>query len=181
MIKMKKFLVSIGLLVLLSSCSGDDSSSSGNLNTVSIEVTGDFEAEKLGIADFGLIDIGSTNSWELNMSDINPQTFNLRFVLNSVNQAIQRPTPGTYEIGFETNSNSVFTAFYIDVPNGNLSESKEYTTLDENYGGTLTIDSSDNDVVTGSFEFTAAHVDEDFNVIGEINVVGEFEALRNNF
>ena len=43
-------------------------------------------------------------------------------------------------------------------------------------GGTLSIESSDEDWVVGSFEFTVETFDENMNVVGTIHVSGNFEA-----
>jgi len=102
-------------------------------------------------------------------------------MLVSTTEEVNQPSPGTYEIGFEANSSDVFTAIYAHIPGGNFSETVEYSTLptgDQVYGGTLVIETSNANVVSGSFDFTAAKVDDDFNVIGEISVSGDFTARK---
>lgn len=170
------------LFFSLTCCSSDDDSASNetNFGDFNLNVSGDFNATKSGFADFDKLDINTFETWELNMIDTNPQSLSLTLSLNSATSEINQPTPGTYEIGFEPNSNSIFSVVYTHIPDGNFSESVEYTTLpvDDNgsFGGTLTIETSNSEVVSGNFEFTVAKLDDNFNVDGTINVSGTFSA-----
>ena len=165
------------------SCSSDDEGSSENLDFGNFElsVTGDFTQETNGFADFDSLSAFGVNSWEISMNDINPSTVSLQLSLVSSTGEVSQPSPGTYEIGFDANSSDVFSAIYVHIPDGNFFETVEYTTFstaDQAYGGSLIIETSNANVVSGSFNFTAAKVDDDFNVIGEIAVSGEFNARK---
>jgi hypothetical protein len=72
----------------------------------------------------------------------------------------------------------VFTAIYVELPEGDINNAEQYNTKTEGYGGTLVIEASDSGIVTGNFNFTAAQTDENDNVVKEITVNGDFEALR---
>ncbi|MCH8534307.1 MAG: hypothetical protein LAT51_04485 [Flavobacteriaceae bacterium] len=183
--KIKKIsILFITLSFVMFSCSSDDegSPSSSNFGDFDLTVTGDFEANKSGFADFDGLDAFGSQTWEISMNDNNPSTVSLQFMLFSAIGDVNQPSPGTYEIGFEANSDSVFTAIYAHIPNGSFSETVEYSTLphseDMNYGGTLTITTSTDGRVSGNFQFTAAKTDNDFNVVGEISVSGEFNARK---
>ena len=177
-------LVALVVMSLAStSCSSDDEGSSENLDFGNFElsVTGDFTQETNGFADFDSLSAFGVNSWEISMNDTNPSTVSLQLSLVSSTGEVSQPSPGTYEIGFEANSNNVFYAIYTHIPNGNFMQAVEYSTINEgetSYGGTLEIEESTNDLVKGSFQFTAASVDDNFNVIGEISVSGEFTAKK---
>lgn len=165
------------------SCSSDDEGSSENLDFGNFElsVTGDFTQDTSGFADFDGLSAFGVNSWEISMNDTNPSTVSLQLSLVSSTGEVSQPSAGTYEIGFEANSSDVFTAIYVHIPDGNFFETVEYSTLatgDQVYGGTLIIETSNANVVSGSFNFTAAKVDDNFNVIGEIDVSGEFTARK---
>jgi len=175
-------ILSILLLSFIACSSDDDASPSGsNFGDFQLDVSGDFNAQKSGFADFDGLEAFGSQTWEISMNDNNPSTVSLQFMLFSAIGEVNQPSPGTYEIGFESNSDSVFTAIYTHIPDGNFSETVEYSTLptgDQVYGGTLVIETSNANVVSGSFDFTAAKVDDDFNVVGEISVSGEFNARK---
>ncbi|MFA7649340.1 MAG: hypothetical protein WCY06_03315, partial [Flavobacteriaceae bacterium] len=65
-------------------------------------------------------------------------------------------------------------------PNGSFSNSVEYSTTYGNNAnnGTLTITSSTENTVKGSFECTAYRVDNNLNIVGTIQVVGDFTANK---
>ena len=175
---MKKLCLALSICLLLVSCSNDDNPNSGRIYGYTLQVTGDIEAEKIGVANFSLVTLGGANSWELNMFDLDPQSMSLQLAISSNTQVIQRPEPGTYTIGDVDESNSVFTAIYVELPEGDINNAEQYNTKTEGYGGTLVIEASDSGIVTGNFNFTAAQTDENGNVVKEITVNGDFEALR---
>ncbi|MGM0634529.1 MAG: hypothetical protein ACQESK_00575 [Bacteroidota bacterium] len=183
---MKKKPIFLCLFVLLllgfSACSSDDDSSSGpsstdDLGSTNFVVTGDFEAEKSGFADFASLDLGSISTWEISTHDYSPQTFSLNFMLTSATNEVAQPEPGTYTIGFETNSTEVFHVVYTRIDDGDFSSAVEYTTWDSD-SGTLTIQSATENQVTGSYDFTAYYYDDAFNKTSEIQVSGEFAAKK---
>ena len=168
------------LLIILVACSSDDKGSSDgtDFGNFQLTVSGDFEATKSGFADFDGLDAFGVQTWEISMNDNNPSTISLQFMLASSTTQVARPSTGTYEIGFDANSTSVFSAIYTHIPDGNFMASEEYSTLPEGYGGTLTITSSSDNKVEGSFEFSVAKTDNNFNVVGDITVSGEFNARK---
>lgn len=172
---------------VLASCgSDDDSSTNSNMGSFELTVTGDFEATKSGFADFDSLDAFSLQSWSIDMSDAkeNQQSMSLSLSASSAVQDVSRPTPGTYQINFSATDASIYNAIYAHIPNNNFLETEEYSTLplsDGNYSGTLTITKSTEENVSGSFEFTAAKTDDDFNISGEITVKGEFNAYKRRF
>lgn len=186
--KNSNLITSIILVLLLSliSCSSDDDNPNNGQEFGSFEltVTGDIEATKSGFADFTQFNFSSLQDWSIDMFDPNgsSQTMDLSISTSSAVEDVSRPEPGTYDIGFSATDPSVFSAIYVHIPNGNFSESVEYSTLpisdDTSYGGTLTITTSTENTVSGSFEFTAAKVDDNLNITGEINVSGEFTANK---
>lgn len=168
------------LVVLITAC---DSNNNGadpitNADDFQLEVSGDFQTTASGFADFEGRSAFGVNSWEISMNDNNPQTLSLQLSLNSSSSDVSRPSPGTYDVGFEPNSTSVFTAIYTHIPDGSFVNSEEYSTLSEGFGGTLTITSSSENRVEGSFDFSLAKTDDNFNVTGEIEVKGEFTASK---
>lgn len=148
-----------------------------DLGNASLTVSGDVEGQRQGMADFNSLHVMNLYTWEILIHDYNPQTFSLDFMLLS-NEPIDRPGPGTYEIGSGTAEPTIFTASYSDVEDG-FTNSTEYSTLFGEYGGTLTITESSDEQVKGTFEFTAADIDlENDRVLGEISVSGEFTARQ---
>ncbi|WP_293011560.1 hypothetical protein [Mongoliibacter sp.] len=168
------------LVLLLTACDGNDNGSdpTSNADDFQLEVSGDFQTTASGFADFDGMSSFGVNTWEISMNDNNPQSLSLQLMLTSSSSDVSRPSPGTYEIGFEPNSAAVFTAIYTHIPEGDFMASEEYSTLSEGYGGTLTITSSSENRVEGSFNFSVAKTDDNFNVTGEIEVIGEFTASK---
>lgn len=184
----RKLLKSTLLLILLFgllSCSDNSSGPDENEEEgeTSITITGDFDAEKTGEANFkGEQNIGKT--WAINIYDEFPQTFHVFFQTGNpfgTDQAT-RPGPGTYSIGFDESDNSIFSAEYTAYSNdGEL----HYTTNTDLCGesahdDTLTIESSTAESVEGSFEFDAVFytVDGDLQCDYDriITVSGQFKA-----
>lgn len=179
-IKSTLTIILLSLFIGTTSCDSDDKGSSEgtDFGSFQLNVSGDFEATKSGFADFDGLDAFGVQTWEISMNDDNPSTISLQFMLASSTTQVTRPSTGTYEIGFDANSTSVFSAIYTHIPDGNFMASEEYTTLPHGYGGTLTITSSSDDKVEGSFDFSVAKTDENFNVSGEITVSGQFSSRK---
>jgi hypothetical protein len=180
--KLYYFLVFLSFAFSGYSCSDDnDGPEDISMGEANFTVSGAVEGEKSGQADFHhLTDLpGGLENWEISIHDFSPQTFSLQFSLSSSN-SITQPGTGTYEIGFEANSSNVFLAIYTHIPNGDFMNSTEYSTL---WGGagTLTITTSNEDTVSGSFQFSATEVDDELNVVGTINITGEFTAKKRQF
>lgn len=177
-------LLTITALALINySCSDDDESSGGSdIGDATITVSGDVQEQKSGMADFHhLTDLpGGMETWEISIHDFSPQTFSLQFMLTSATSEITQPGVGTYEIGFTPNSTSVFTAIYTHIPDGDFMNSTEYSTL---WGGTgtLNITTSNDNTVSGNFQFSASKVDDELNIVGTIEVSGEFTANKRQF
>jgi len=164
-------------LVMPSCSSSDDNNITSKLGEIKFSISGGIEANKEGIADFDKLDIMNTSTWELGGHDISPQTFSLYFSLLSANQSITRPQPGTYTIGFDVNNSDAFHAVYTHIEDGDFANSVEYTTWEQN-SGTLTIDSSSEDKVTGSFNVTLYKYDDTLNIEDEIQLNGTFSANK---
>ncbi|MCC5940222.1 MAG: hypothetical protein JJU37_01665 [Balneolaceae bacterium] len=180
---MKKliYLSAIFLLAFtLTFCSDDHPVGPGSddLGEVEISVTGDVQTSFEGIADFDLMDEFSINQWELFFNDISPQTFSVQIFTNNADE-MERPSEGTYEIGSDPNAEEVFTAIFNELEE-DLTDGTEYTTFHDDSGGELVITESSEDVVRGSFTFTAKSVDSETNEIdGEVEVTsGEFVAVQ---
>jgi len=179
-------LFSIGLIA----CENDDNKNNPPNNSdfgeITLKVTGDLNANFSGMADFHLLKILNTESWEVNGHNYNPQTFSITISDIAVNGASQRPKPGTYTIGSSTNADFSVDLTYI--PDGDFINTVEYSTSlladlaepAENRG-TLTITSSNEDTVKGHFECTAFRIDDDLNIVETIEISGEFTANKRRF
>jgi hypothetical protein len=177
----------------LISCDDDPVSSDDDLGAGSVSVSGDVNADASGIADFSGIEDGpgGVHSWSITVNDFNPQTFSLQF-LHVAHDPISHPAEGTYEIGmgsstpFDEEDDMAFTGIYTHIENGDFMNAVEYSTLpcdeDSDFEGTLTIESSESDLISGSFQFTAAYYDYDdmgnCEIHGTIDVSGDFTAIE---
>src|SRR5690625_7155205 len=87
---------------------------------------------------------------------------------------LSKHTTDTYEIGFAANDYNVFFGSFVNIENNDFGNAVEYSTFES--VGTLTIETSTDERVTGHFEYTA-HTDDDMgNISGTINVSGSFDA-----
>lgn len=169
-----------GALVLLglsSAACAEGPGRSSVSGSFSIAVEGGAEEQKRVHADFEAIESGLTvNVWELQLRDTRPWTVTL--TLTRQMQGPPEPPPvGTYEIGYRPVDARVFSA--VLVRRGNRDgESREYSTFHPDTGGTLTITESTDDLVSGTFEFTAVRDDGGSGREAERIVVsaGEFSA-----
>jgi hypothetical protein len=176
-------------MFLIISCDDDPASTDDDLGEGSVSVTGDINAEASGIADFWGIEDGpgGIHSWEIYINDYAPSTFSLQFMQVS-QEPISRPQEGTYEVGlsvenpFDGNDERVFSGIYNHFEDGDYINPLEYSSFpcagDPDFGGTLTIESSDSDMISGHFQFTAAHYE--FDDSGNCEILGTIE-LNGNF
>lgn len=174
---MKKFICLIFAFALLSSCSDSTSSTDDDLGEVNFEISGDLSGQKSGVADFYGMSSSGVHTWEISMTDIGPQTFSFQ-IMKFSDEEITRPGTGTYSIGPDFIGDDDFTA-YFTVIEGDT----EYSASEEGYGGTVTITTSDSDLVEGTFEVTLADYDiEAGEAVGELTITeGQFSARARQF
>ncbi|MFN2424567.1 MAG: DUF6252 family protein [Cryomorphaceae bacterium] len=138
-------------------------------------MSGDVEASHSGIADFSSFEISGIYNWDINMVDNNPITFSMSFTQIGF-EPIEQPGPGTYELGL--GGDNTYIASYIAYEDDNPFDGEEYLV---GYGGTsgeLVITTSTDELVEGTFSFTAARLDDDGVVQGTVTVSnGEFSAV----
>ncbi len=173
----------IVFIFALSGCSDNSSSTTSSdehFGYISLTVTGAIDAvhecdNSPGcVVSFGRsqFEIGNNTyyTWLIESGDY---TSFLPFEISttSINTAVSRPSPGTYDIGSEMAPS--FSAGYSNIEGG-LNDDHSYETTNQT-GGTLTIESSTNERVTGSFEFTAVHIDEGNSQT--VTISGRFEAV----
>lgn len=168
--------------ILLFSCSGDDDGSSnlGNedFGEVTITLSGDLQGTRTGIADFNHLDLGNLHEWELSFNDYSPNTFDMSLILLGEDLP-EVPSPGTYEIGFEPMSSNVFLGSFYNFINEDYDNAIEYSTMQS--GGTLTIQTSNSERITGSFDFVAQSRDDYGNVLESVQISGTFSANKRLF
>lgn len=185
--KLYVFILIISLSVALSACSDDSSgpeTGTDDIGDTTFSVSGDVDSNHAGQADFwGLDGDYGLNTWEISMHDFNPQTFNLSFMLSSTSP-ISRPEPGTYDI----NDADGFTVIYEYIENQDYANAKEYSNVlwlcseTNPSNGTLTISSSSDSEVRGTFNVSLSSVDIDDSGncvdMGSVNITGEFRATE---
>ena len=184
---MKSFLNIITLAILMAltiSCSDNGSNSTGPdeiFGSISMTVTGAIDAvhecdnRASCVVSFGevITEIGSTTiyTWQIEAGDFT--TFlPFGFSSTSFNSPVNRPAPGSYTLG--SGMAPSFEAGYSNIEGG-LNDDFSFETTDS-VGGTLVIETSTSERVTGSFEFDAIHIDEGDN--RTITVTGTFEAIN---
>ncbi len=184
--KIYTILIATLISTTMSSCGSDDDNGSGTPNPdemfgyISVTITGAIEATHecenrascVVVFSENVTEAGNTAiySWAVETGDYNTFIFSIN--TTSFNSPVSRPTPGTYEIGSEMSP--FFSAGYSNIEGG-LNDDQSYRTTSD-VGGTLVIESSSNEKVTGSFQFTAIHIDEGDD--RTINVNGEFIAIN---
>jgi hypothetical protein len=178
---MRYFTMIFAILILffVYGCS-DDSSGPGemdDLGEATLSVSGDIDINHTGQADFWSMQFSGLNTWEIHMNDFNPQTFSLTFLLTSLD-AIERPGTGTYEL----NEADGFSVIYEFIENQDFQNAREFsnTFCDNSDNGTLTISSSSDSEIRGSFNTTISEYDIDdagqcVN-LGTVTVSGNFRA-----
>lgn len=164
----------LALIFCYPGCSDDSSSSNnGSPGESNLTVSGEIEGEFSGWALFNYTETSHGNSWSINMTD--NQTYNLSLSLSSVDTPISQPEPGTYNIG---GGSSEFLPIFTDIETGGIGAGGdyEYSTLFEENTGTLTIEESTEETISGSLKFYAGQTDDEGNLINMITVDGDFTA-----
>lgn len=187
-----RFLIALLFLIGVSCSDNSTDPDIDSFGEITLKVTGDFEAERTGYADFHGLDLGSTYVWQIAGNDLSPQTFSLG-ISHISTDPIERPESGSYEITtpaagmapWEEPGPMTFSPTYTHIENGDFEGAVEYSyvlcTEEFPGGGTLNITSSTADKVSGTFQFTAHNIDIDDmgNCIlqGTIHISGSFDAL----
>ena len=172
-------------LIGLTACS--DSSTDPDTNTpgdATVTITGAIEGEHEGWGLFNHTELPQGESWGISLTNNN--TFHVQISISAIDGtategSVSRPSPGSYVIGRPGTGSSVYVGIYTDIESGGVGAGAdyEYATLYEETGGTLTIESSNDESVEGHFEFVAAHdADEQGNPYGFVTVSGEFSATN---
>jgi len=171
----------LSFLMTFMSCS-DDSSGPGDLDDLgeaSMNVSGDIDTNHSGQADFWSMQFSGINTWEIHMNDFNPQTFSLTFLLTSM-EAIERPEAGTYEL----DELEGFSVIYEYIEDQDFENAREFSNVfcDDSDNGTLTISSSSDSEIRGSFNTTISEYDIDNSGqcvnLGTVNITGNFRATQ---
>lgn len=147
-------------------------SGNGDGGYSSMLVEGDVEGEFEGFATFPevLLDDGT---FGIDLTDNSEFSLNLRIEVADGTV----PEPGTYDIGTGGGfSDEAFTAIYADLREG-MMEATEYTALQEG-SGQVEITDSGEDFADGTFEFEAEENPFDEAEDGQIQVEGQFEAVK---
>ncbi len=165
----------------LAACSDDDGSPDipGEHNgSANFQVSGEIEGEYSGIADFRAFEMSGIHTWDITMIDQDPITFSVSFTQVG-SDLIDRPEPGTYELGITPGNQSDDTYMasfenYVDGP----FQSDSYTVGIGDTTGELIITSSSDELIEGTFSFTAVRLDDEGNLGETIAVTdGEFSAV----
>lgn len=174
-------LISFVSFFIISACSGDDDLPDipGEHNgSVTFQVSGEIEGEYSGIADFRAFEMSGIHTWDITMIDQDPITFSVSFTQVG-SEPIDRPDPGTYELGITPGNQSEDTYMgsfenYVDGP----FQSDSYTVGIGDTTGELIITSSSDELIEGTFSFTAVRIDDEGNLGETIAVTdGEFSAV----
>ena len=169
----------------LNACS--DNSTDPDTNTpgdAEVTITGAIEGEHEGWGLFNHTELPQGETWGITLTNNN--TFHVQISISTLDGtategSVSRPSPGSYVIGRPGTGSSVYVGIYTDIESGGVGAGAdyEYSTLHEDTGGTLTIESSTDESVEGYFEFEAAHdADEQGNAYGFVTVSGEFSATN---
>ncbi len=187
------FLITISLMMITNcsdNVSGTDDPDKPGSHNLEFSISGDVEDEKTGIIGFfGAGESSFANEsdhmWQLlsEDSDPGPQTFRLDFIYMDLDEKVSRPVPGTYDVGSisytEDPDSPVFTVSYVNTQQSIAYSSAFAEICGEEYAhtGTLTIDTSTEELVTGKFAFDAFACDQG-SISATINLTGEFTAPR---
>lgn len=181
------------IMVFIGSCSDNSTGPDGSddSGSATLTITGDFEAERTGFADFYASPelSGGMYYWQISIHDFAPQTFDLAIMRIDFNE-IERPSVGTYEISeqipnpFSDDDEIIFFADYTHIVDEDFNNTTGYSTSlicpEFSAGGELNITSSSNSEISGNFEFSAHHIeyDSEGNCVLEssITVSGQFTA-----
>lgn len=198
---MKYGIFSVSLMFSIMSivgCGGGGSSSNngntgggsgGGPGDVTLTASGAVTGQFSGMMDFHYMefdDVGVEGArWELSGHDSGAdggQSFSLTMAIESFvdgGESIGRPPVGDYDIGFEPNSDEVFSAIFTHIGEGGFMDTTEYASDMDSYTGTLTITESTADSVTGHFVadlFWEDYCTADGCVGDSININGSFTA-----
>src|SRR5690554_3353676 len=183
------FLLMLFILSALISCSDNDKNIDppsepelkSALGSASLNFSGEIEGQHKALADFDDLYIGKRNTWKITMQDYSPQTFEVTIFKMSSTGGAARPVPGTYEIGGNLSSPNVYWATVVLRESESISEVIEYSSMVDKTG-TLIIDASDDEAVSGSLEFTAHQYDPvSLEVLNTTTVTGSFIAKQKIF
>lgn len=146
---------------------------------VDFSVSGDFEAEKSGMAYFERDTFFSDYDFlTISCMDLDPNTFffEIEAVITDGESEI---TVGTYPVGGDLSGTAeqTFHVLYDEYPAGG--EYLEYESDVFEQSGTITIDVINKKEIRGSFDITVYSYDEEGNSTGEIKLVGNFSAGPN--
>lgn len=164
------------VLIAAYACSDNSTESGGKSGAGegSFTISGDLDGENTGIANFRAFEMSGVHTWDINILDQNPITYTIDFRLMS-DEPIDRPQPGTYELSTSSFDGTTFTGTYTFFENNQMKPDGYIVAAPaSNTEGTLIITASSDDIVEGTFHFTAKNIETG----GTITVSnGEFSAV----
>lgn len=173
--KLNILMLSIILLAAFA-CSDNSTKSGGEpgKGEGSFTISGDLEGEKTGISNFRAFEMSGVHTWDINILDQNPITYTIDFRLMS-DEPIERPQPGTYELSTSSFDGTTFSGTYTFFEDNQMDPDGYIVGLPgSDTEGTLIITSSSEDLVEGTYQFTAKNIESG----GTITVSnGEFSAV----
>jgi len=191
---------------LLISCSGSSTGSTQNdeVGSATITISGAFDAKKEGMATYSTITGNVPGGfqqfhWRLDIEgeeqvEGGDEVFSLSFSSTFMDESIDYPAPGSYEINADiivSNNLTFWSVYEAVVYNSQFQpiETTRYTTLcfdnqESEIGGVFIISSTGTDRVTGSFNVEALYADKDNSecITGnKVTISGEFTATKSEF
>lgn len=145
--------------------------------SASFVVSGEHEGEYSGVAYFRSFEMRGMHSWGITLVDQKPMTFTVSFSQTG-GEPIARPEVGTYTLGINPGNkqDDIFlTSFeYFE---SNPSKSDSYSVGIGKSSGVMEITKSTDELIEGTFSFTAERF-EGAEVVGNIEVTdGKFSAV----
>ncbi len=193
----------VALMLFIISCSGSSTDTSRSVQNSSIlSITGDFNAQKQGMAIYSTTTAtlpgtaGQFYVWEIEIIgeeavDGGDEVFTLSIMSVFLNEFLEKPETGSYEIGgdFLGNELTFYSVYEAAVFNSQFEIISEfrYTTLCESFSdatGVLNITETGTNSVTGNFTVDAFYVNMDTSECShdkKISVSGEFTATKSEF
>lgn len=176
-------LLTVGIV----SCSSDDDTPPGPIKPAGSDIgsgtftmSGDEQGVRSGMAYFELITIEGLGSkiWTIDIYDHSPQTFSLGFSCTTLANDPSQPGIGTYPIGIDLDNPTAifFNADLSLIENENYADAVDYSSSIY-VAGAVTITTSTDKKISGTFEFAADSFDDLMNVTGSIVVSGSFSAV----
>ncbi len=172
------------LLLISTSCSDDDDNGntnptpSGHGGSATFVIDGALSGEMTGVADFKPFEMSGIHTWNINILDQGPVSYTIS-IGQTGSEPIARPEPGTYTLGIDNPINpsgDIYTTSYAHYGESQATQDSYAVGLD-NTSGVMVITTSTDNLIEGTFEFSAARFDDDGN-IQTINVAeGEFSAV----